>query len=344
MAGTGAVRVASEGDSARRLFDNIGEFLVAQRLDAAPANYAFAYHLLSDPESPLAKAVAALTDGGVRLTQRDVDELGCDLKPAANTANNATSAEAVEKAQLLVAQTQFQVEGFQDVVTAMRAETEGFGRDLAATTKEMIAAGSSGAEIARMTAAMLERVTQAETRLAKAKQETDELRSKLEEARDNARRDPLTGLPNRRAFEEAFNAQIETDATISVAVCDVDHFKSVNDRFGHVVGDRVLKALAESLSDACKGHLVARYGGEEFVVLFSGVAPEKARAILEKARGAVHAKRYRVRESDEPVGAITFSAGLSGWKEGEVLGTVFHRADQLCYAAKHAGRDCLRWD
>ena len=339
MVAAKAVRVASGSQAARSLYDRIGEFLIDQRLDPDPANYAFAYQLLANPDGPLARAVHALTDGGVRLTRRDIETLGCDAQPVAGMPT-AT----LEKAQGLVAQTQMQVEGFQDMVTAMRAETKDFGRDLAASAQAMRSSGGDDIEIGRITATMLERVRNAEERLETANREASELRTKLEEARDNARRDPLTGLPNRRAFEEAYAAQASAGARICMAVCDVDHFKSVNDRFGHVVGDRVLKALGEALSDTCKGHLVARYGGEEFVVLFTGLELMAAREVLDRARLAVSAKRYRLRETDAPLGEITFSAGLSPAAPGEVFGTVFHRADQLCYAAKNGGRNCIRVD
>lgn len=340
MVGARAVRAASQSDSSRRLYDRIGEFLVDQRLDPDPGNYAFAYHLLSDPEGPLARAVYALTDGGVRLTQRDIEKLGCDVQPSPG------AKVAKEKADGLVAATQMQVEGFQDMVTAMRAETQGFGRDLAASAAAISRssdAGSSGVigEVARITATMIERVHSAEARLESATREASELRQKLEEARDNARRDPLTDLPNRRALEEAYAAQAASGTNICLAVCDVDHFKSVNDRFGHAVGDRVLKAIAEALSQTCSGHLVARYGGEEFAVLFTGVDIAAARITLDTARATVATKRYRLRESDAPLGEITFSAGLAAAEPGDGLSTVFHRADRLLYAAKTAGRNCL---
>ena len=341
MAGARAVRTASESDSSRRLYDRIGDFLVDQRLDADPGNYAFAYHLLADPDGPLARAVHALTDGGVRLTRRDIETLGCDIQPIPHGKG------AKEKADGLVAQTQMQVEGFQDMVTAIRAETEDFGRNLAASA-EAISRSTDGSgaiaigEVARITAAMIERVHSAEARLESATREASELRQKLEEARDNARRDPLTDLPNRRALEEAYAAQAAAGTRICLAVCDVDHFKSVNDRFGHAVGDRVLKAIAEALSQTCAGHLVARYGGEEFAVLFTGVDIEAARVTLDTARATVATKRYRLRESDAPLGEITFSAGLAPAEAGEGLSTVFHRADRLLYAAKTAGRNCLQ--
>lgn len=331
-------RTAGADDPARQLYERIGTFLFDQRLDLDPANFAFAWHLLHDPAGPLAKAVVALTDGGVRLTRRDIESLGCEAPVDARSVR--------EKAEGLVAQTQMQVEGFEDMVQAMRVETAGFGRDLAASadTIRRYGEGTEGRlfdELTRVTATMLERVHSAETRLESATREASELRGKLEEARDNARRDPLTGLPNRRAFEEAFAAEVESGRGMCVALCDVDHFKAVNDRFGHAVGDRVLKTIADALQESCPAQLVARYGGEEFAILFTGGDIGAARATLDHARAAVASKRYRLRETDEPIGEITFSAGLTPVAEGESFGTSFGRADRLLYAAKNAGRNCV---
>jgi diguanylate cyclase len=320
------------------VFDRIRAFLVQHRLTPDPVHYAFAHDVVCHPQGALALSVAALTDGGIRLSARDIGMLGGgsargDVPDLAAPTPNHTDG--------LVAQTQMQVEDFSDMMRSMRAETEDFGRDLAASADAMRDAGST-ADVVRLTSVMLDRVQSAEARLAAATSEADQLRIKLEEARGDARRDPLTDLPNRRAFEEAFAERSAANADICLAVCDVDRFKRVNDQFGHSVGDRVLKAIAEALGASCSGHLVARYGGEEFVVLFSGVTLEEAQITLETARLAVAAKRYRLRESDEPLGAVTFSAGLSRARPDDVLGAVFGRADKLLYAAKDGGRNQIK--
>jgi diguanylate cyclase len=285
-----------------------------------------------------------MTDRGVCLTRRDVETLGAELQPEA-------PGPATQKAEGLVARTQMQVEGFQDMMTAMRAETEDFGRDLAASAAAISqsadgAAGSGSMvdDLGRITGAMLQRVRSAEARLESATREASDLREKLEEARANARRDPLTDLPNRRALEEAYAAQAALGQSMCLAMCDVDHFKSVNDRFGHAVGDRVLKAIAQALAQSCQGHLVARYGGEEFAVLFTTDSLAKARATLDRARATVSTKRYRLRESDAPLGEITFSAGLTVALPHEGFSTAFQRADRLLYSAKTAGRNRLHLD
>ena len=328
-------------EATRTIFQRIGVFLSDNRLGPDPVNYAFAYRVMIDPVGPLAKAVAALTDGGVRLTKRDILALGGDVGNAPVT----PVAEADRKAgEGLVAQTQMQVEGFQDLVMAMRSETRDFGRDLAAKAdaiRESSGAGASEA-VMRITTAMLDRVQSAESQLEAATREATDLRAKLEEARDNARRDPLTDLPNRRAFEECYAEHLAKGDAMCLAVCDIDRFKLVNDSFGHAVGDRVLKAIADVLASECDGHMVARYGGEEFVVLFSGVDMAVASDLLEGARALVAKKRYRLRESDEPLGEVTFSAGLTAAGPGEEVGEAFVRADRLLYTAKADGRNQLK--
>lgn len=326
-----------------KLYARIGQFLADQRLDPDPANYAFAHAILAHPDGALARAVAELTDGGIRLTVKDVESLGQSISTGSGGANAVR-----ERADGLVAQTQMQVEGFEDMVEGLRAHAQGFGRDLAASADAIRRSRTDGTgtaaidEVARITAIMVDRVKATEAQLEQATRETAELREKLEEARDNARRDPLTDLPNRRAFEEAFKAATATGETLWLAICDIDHFKSVNDRFGHPVGDRVLKAIGTALAEACKGHFVARYGGEEFVVLLTGVDAGVARATLEHARETIAAKHFKLRETDAPLGAVTISAGLAPSEPEDHPRSVFGRADALLYKAKHAGRNCVR--
>ncbi|WP_294090855.1 GGDEF domain-containing protein [Sphingomonas sp.] len=310
--------------------------MARNHLTPEPPNYEFAYRVCQNPEGPLAKAVSAITDGGFRLTAKDIDSLGGDV------ANAPVAEQASAVAQGLVAQTQMQVEGFADLVAAMRADTQSFGRNLAASADAIRASNSDASDVLRLTHAMLDRVQSAESQLEAATREASDLRKKLEEARDNARRDPLTDLPNRRVFEESFAERAARGEALCLAVCDIDHFKRVNDGFGHAVGDRVLKAVGSALAEQCEGHLVARYGGEEFVILFSGLELAEARRKLDAARVLVAGKRYRLRETDAPLGEVTFSSGLTAALPGEDVGEVFIRADQLLYSAKADGRNCIK--
>lgn len=155
-----------------------------------------------------------------------------------------------------------------------------------------------------------------------------------------ATRDPLTGLLNRRAFDQ--QARIELSRcqrqghTLTMALLDLDHFKQINDEYGHAAGDQVLRAFA----DCCQQHLrqtdqLARFGGEEFIILLVDTEVDAAHALLERLRTGV-------RELDIaplPSGSVRFSAGLSQWQTGDSVDSLLHRADQALYQAKGSGRD-----
>lgn len=345
-----------EGSTDDDLFDRVGAFLAANRLSAEPTHYAFAHEVLRDPGSAIALAVARLTEDGVRLTRQDIEALGGIVATGRPTDPHATIAvagvslmavvppvptAANDEADRLVASTQLQVADFAAMVRAIHSETADFGRDLAESAQALtlIPVNDFSSEIARLAATMVSRVRDAEIRLAAAVQESEDLRVRLEEAHDSARRDPMTGLPNRRAFQEAFDRSTATGLPRLVAICDVDRFKRINDEFGHAVGDRVLNAIGRILVDDCAGQVVSRYGGEEFAILLTGVEPNAACAMLETARSSVRAKRFRCRDTDRPIGQITLSAGLVEVEADEAMDEALNRADRLLYAAKANGRD-----
>jgi diguanylate cyclase len=328
-------------EAADDLYDRIGRFLADHRLSPDPAHYSFAYQVLTDPGGTIAQAVDRLSDGRVRLTTRDIEKLGTSVAAAEPTRMMGRSDDIAAGADRLVAQTQAQVEGFASMVRAMHDETRGFGRDLEQSAAAIVhRPGIEGIdEIARVTGAMIARIHDAEKRLARASDETDQLREKLAEAHLAARRDPLTGLPNRRAFEEAFAARDLSRGVWCLAVCDIDRFKRVNDEHGHAVGDRVLSVVGHTIAEACGEHLVVRHGGEEFAVLIGPTSLAAAAALIDVARAAVAAKRFRNRETDRSLGAVTMSVGITTIRTGETGEQAFVRADQLLYKAKTAGRN-----
>jgi diguanylate cyclase len=192
--------------------------------------------------------------------------------------------------------------------------------------------------------AMLARIEQVESAMARGQEETDRLRENLAKARMEADVDHLTGLPNRRAFERRLVlASMEARAKgerLSIAFCDVDRFKLINDRHGHEAGDRVLCAVAATLNetagDAC---VVARHGGEEFVLLFDGMDKEEARAKLDMIRRAQAARQLMNRDTGRPFGKVTFSGGVAEVTEDADTRSALGRADTALYRAKEAGRN-----
>lgn len=340
-----AVVSAARWRKADDLFVRVGAFLAAHGLGPEPENYSFVYTVLTDPDGPLASAVARITDGGLRLSRHDLAALGIDLSFGApfdppQAANEESGAnDQIQRAERLVAQTQAQVDGFADMMRMMRDETSDFGRNLAASAEEINQATDLPGieEIARITGAMMSRVRDAENKLQHATREADALREKLAEAQDTARRDPLTGLPNRRALAEALAARPAGDHCF--ALVDVDKFKAINDEHGHAVGDRVLSAIGRALAETCAEHLVVRHGGEEFAVLMLGLGLDEASALLDRARTGIALKRFRSRETNALLGQITVSGGVTLLRAGEASEDALSRADRLLYDAKARGRD-----
>jgi diguanylate cyclase len=321
------------------LYKAIGDFLAAHGLWPTPDNYALVHALFVNEGSPAAAAVKAATADGLRLSQREADriksEIGIPVAAAPKPGNIDTA--------LLAAATQ-QVEAFVAIVDAQRATARDYGADLQAGADRLEAgeAGSIDALVA-VTRAMAERTQAVERQLSAARDETETLREKLAEAGEEARCDPLTRLPNRRAFEEKLKAFEAAGASVSLAICDIDNFKRINDQYGHPVGDRVIRVVADTLRDNCPGNMVARIGGEEFVVLFEGLAPAEGARILDEARESLGARHFKVRETDAPIGKVTFSAGIACAKR-EAAEPAIARADALLYEAKNGGRNQVRFE
>ncbi|MEA2267532.1 MAG: two-component system, cell cycle response regulator [Solirubrobacteraceae bacterium] len=179
----------------------------------------------------------------------------------------------------------------------------------------------------------------------RAKQMHDQLLTREHDLETLAYHDELTGLPNRRFALRQLHALLSRsrrhDLDLSVLLVDADRFKSLNDRHGHLAGDDVLRGLAERLRQRVREEdIVARYGGEEFLVILPDTTPEGAEAVAEDLREAVAAQPFPIGRFALPV---TVSVGWATW-QGERLESLLARADRGLYAAKDAGRDCVRQD
>ena len=177
--------------------------------------------------------------------------------------------------------------------------------------------------------------------------ETVENERVLEAARSAAERvantDMLTGLPNRRqtlaVLERALNGAREHGAPLAVAIFDIDHFKRINDSYGHAVGDQVIRRVGARAKAALReGDLLGRIGGEEFVCILQRSSAQAAEIVAERVRKAV--ETGTAEESELP--NATISVGLAYYEGEPDVEELLHRADQALYAAKRAGRNRLR--
>ena len=176
--------------------------------------------------------------------------------------------------------------------------------------------------------------------------EINRLSNELTRALDEALIDPLTGILNRKGFDQSLAAMLEVAPKKGASHCmilfDIDLFKKVNDLYGHVMGDRVIQAVGETLK-ACAAHLkshsVARYGGEEFVILLPDCTLEMANQVAETVRQRTKSIKIRDRRSNSVAVSITISGGVAALRPGDQAKALIERADRALYQSKLAGRD-----
>ncbi len=223
-------------------------------------------------------------------------------------------------------------------------------RDLATRSLLIL---SRASELAPMEASMLaqlgqdmrDMVEQSErmTRLlGQSEQRVAELERFLDDARQEASTDGLTGLANRRAFDAALRSKagdaMNDGTDLACIMVDIDHFKRVNDCWGHPAGDEILRMVAGILTGVVRGQdIVARYGGEEFALILPETDRHGALPVAENLRSAV--ERHALLSTQAGDLRITISAGAACYDPGENLGAWLARADAALYAAKHAGRN-----
>ncbi len=171
--------------------------------------------------------------------------------------------------------------------------------------------------------------------------ESEKNRENLETQRRKALSDPLTELPNRQAYNERAITEVQRwqryNRPLTIAIFDIDHFKKINDSYGHQAGDRVLKVIGRSIAKRLREvDFFCRFGGEEFVALMPETTAEIAIPVLDKIRDAIANAAFNYKE--QPL-SITLSIGLTEFRDKDSLNSAFERADQALYKAKQSGRN-----
>ncbi|WP_341648906.1 GGDEF domain-containing protein [Thauera humireducens] len=179
--------------------------------------------------------------------------------------------------------------------------------------------------------------------LEATEQETRLLRGELDKHRREAMVDPLTGLLNRRGMLiEAAKLFDSSDGPPALLVMDIDHFKRINDTYGHAVGDIVIQKVAEAmLAIAPDQAMTARFGGEEFVMLVPNASIDRAQQLAEKVRTSIERLRLVRRHDKLEIAPFTISVGVALRQREESIEPLFDRADKALYRAKHNGRNCV---
>jgi diguanylate cyclase len=236
----------------------------------------------------------------------------------------------------------------QGAITRAEDDTQLYSNQLALASQQLTqiplapGVGAVLAHLQQETRNMQESSAKLRTELMEANDKIASMRLEFNRVRHESLTDPLTGLKNRRAFDQEltqlFKSALDSQEPISLVILDIDHFKHINDTYGHLLGDSVLKKMAAWLSETVRGKdIVSRIGGEEFALLLPETDLRGAASVAENIRTNI-AKRI-LKHGERTLGTVTVSAGAAQFKMSESIETFFDRADQALYQAKRTGRN-----
>jgi len=185
---------------------------------------------------------------------------------------------------------------------------------------------------------------QMEVQLARVVDEVNSLRDELDQVKEEAMTDTLTRIANRKAFDLSLEQIIfdarESRKTFSLLMADIDHFKQFNDTYGHLVGDKVLRFVANIIKCHIKGNdTVSRYGGEEFALILPNTNSNGAVAIANQLREAVAQGELKDKANGGNYGRVTMSVGVAQFRASDLANALLQRADKALYLAKERGRN-----
>lgn len=321
----------------RMIIADIADFLTTHDLELSAANFELARDVVTGADPRLAAAVGALLSSGAPLSDGAAREL------VARTAPGRLTPELLSE---MLAALQAQANALLGIAEGSHQSMRDYGDALGAEIAGADAEDEGGlvARLVSLTMGMVERAREIEDEMRESRKQAQRLTKSLDRARHAADHDELTGLPNRRAFEKRFAAAVEqaraSAEPLSLAFCDIDRFKAINDAHGHATGDRVLCYVAGQLArlapDDCH---VARHGGEEFVMLFPGRDAAAAMALVNEVRADVAARRLVSKSTGERIDSVTFSAGVAEVDVSADPRAALEAADKALYAAKQSGRN-----
>jgi diguanylate cyclase (GGDEF)-like protein len=188
---------------------------------------------------------------------------------------------------------------------------------------------------------LLQAVQQMDARLKELEEEASQFKKRLAEQKFRSLQDSLTELPNRAAFDERYELEVKrfkrSGKPLAIVLGDVDHFKNINDSYGHSAGDKTLKVIAKALKQSLRDtDFIARYGGEEFILLFPETAMEDLSVPLNAIREKIKRIPFKFKDTNVP---ITISFGATELRGADTNREAFDRADEALYEAKRNGRD-----
>lgn len=315
--------------------------LTQRKISATPANYLIWYTYHSDSQPELKQDLDELISQDQPFTNERSAEI-CDRYFGTALHSNALE-ETGRRIEAAVGQ-------LLTLVGEAGQQTAGYGEKLVGYAGEL--SDSASAEDVRSvvvnilaeTKKMAEQHKRLEGQVGQSTREITDLRENLVNIRRESLTDALTGIANRKCFDDRLAEAIEEATEAGEDLClqfiDIDHFKKFNDTYGHQAGDEVLRLVAKSFTDNTKGRdLPARYGGEEFAIILPQTTLDDAVNLADQMRRSVEGKKVVDRGSGESMGKITLSIGVSLFRRGESADNFVARADEALYTAKREGRN-----
>ena len=314
------------------------------RSPAVPRNYEILYAFASSINKDLCDDLRKALERDGHLTEETAARI------SRTYFNKISPNEQVDKVGSQVSQ---EMSDIMAVIEAASERTGSYGESLHGVTNRLSAIESPQQlrtvldELFETTRDMAEYNDLLEKRLAKSKHQIDELQMSLELTRVESFTDELTGLTNRKRFDQAIELEIseaqESGEPLSLLMLDIDHFKMFNDLHGHQTGDQVIRLVAHTLKTNVKGRdTAARYGGEEFVIILPRTTLSAAIIVAEQMRLAVKSKELVKKSTNESIGHVTLSIGAAVYRSDETIQDIIERADACLYAAKEAGRNMVK--
>lgn len=314
--------------------------MVKNGIATLPRNYELYYAAFSGNHPNLKKKLFLL---GSKATQAEIDELGEQFFPERLGASVVQKAGNKMKKQVETLQKEIQNQA--DNLSSFSATVEGVKIDLSKEDTISALTASALTVLLHTTGLTKEELITTGQRLNNHQVALEAAQQEIADWKSKAYTDSLTKLKNRAAFDEVIHSIFDKENSdrFSLIMFDVDHFKKVNDTYGHPFGDRVLQMVAEAAKLNVRDSFIARYGGEEFAIILSGVNEQNVEVICNRLRSTIEKMSFN--GGNRPFKGITISLGSCMAADAENAMDLIKKADEALYASKNNGRNrATQWN